>query len=66
MLPNYSFIMFPYLDKKQPVNYLTRGLKKTFQIAAVKGNVGVSVNHYHMTTHVLKVERSSMSVIQHC
>lgn len=32
---------------------------------AVEENVWVSVNHYHMTTHVLKVERSSMSVIQH-
>lgn len=59
------FHIIPYLHKKQPVNYLTRGVKKTFQIVAVEENVWVSVNHYHMTTHVLKVERSSMSVIQH-
>lgn len=60
------FHIISYLHKKQPVNYLTRGVKKKFQIAAVKENIWVSINHYHMTTHVLKVERSSMSVIQHC
>lgn len=57
------FHIVPYLHRKCQANYLTRGVTKTFQIAAAE-NVWVSVNHYHMTTHVLKVERSSMSVIQ--
>lgn len=33
------FHIIPYLRKKQPVNYLTRGVKKTFQIVAVEENV---------------------------
>lgn len=32
------FHIIPYLHKKQPVNYLTRGVKKTFQIVAAEEN----------------------------
>lgn len=57
--------MIPYLHKKHQVNYLTRGVKKHSRSRRWGENVWASVNHYHMTTHVLKVEHSCMSVIQH-
>lgn len=57
--------MIPYLHKKHWVNYLTRGVKKHSTSWRWGENFWASVNHYHMTTHVLKVEHSCMSVIQH-